>query len=138
MIRFYILSIFKETPVIKEVIANAFLIDLFLNLEIEKVVTTNSQAICILADPQWKLSNLTIMIMSLTKTRESLYWNDLTFTVDWKDSFNIGEAFNKKGLGVLFKFAMTLHKNFSKGSVAIFVAQGWGRAALRVRSTMNL
>ena len=58
--------------------------------------------------------------------------------MDWKDSFNISEAFNKKRLGVLFKFAMALHKNFSKGSVAIFVAQGWGRAGLRVRSTINL
>ena len=48
MIRFYILAIFREIPDVKEVIANAFLVDLFLNLEIEKVVTRNSQAIGIL------------------------------------------------------------------------------------------
>ena len=48
MVRFYILTIFQEISVINEVIANAFLVDVFLNLEIEKVVTTNSQAICIL------------------------------------------------------------------------------------------
>ena len=48
MIRFYILAIFREIPVVNEVIANAFLVDLFLNLEIQKIVTTNSQAICIL------------------------------------------------------------------------------------------
>ena len=58
--------------------------------------------------------------------------------MDQKDSFNIGEAFNKERLDVLFKFAITLHKFFSKGSVAIFLAQGRGRAALRVRSTINL
>ena len=67
-----------------------------------------------LADPQWKLSNLTIMIISLTKPKELLYWNDLTFTVDRKDSFNIGEAFNKERLDVLFKFEITLHKIFQK------------------------
>ena len=48
MIRFYILAIFREIPVVNEVIANAFLVDLFLNLEIQKIVKTNSQAICIL------------------------------------------------------------------------------------------
>ena len=57
--------------------------------------------------------------------------------MDQKDSFNIGEAFNKERLDVLFKFAITLHKIFSKGSVAIFLAQGRGSAALRVRSTIN-
>lgn len=67
-----------------------------------------------LADQQWKLSNLTIMIISLTQTKELLYWNDLTFTVDRKDSFNIGEALNKEKLDVLFKFAITLHKIFQK------------------------
>ena len=67
-----------------------------------------------LADRQWKLSNLTIMIISLTQTKELLYWNDLTFTVDQKDSFNIGEALNKEKLDVLFKFAITLHKIFQK------------------------
>ena len=44
---FYILAIFREIQVINEVIANAFLVDVYLNLEIEKVVTTNSQVICI-------------------------------------------------------------------------------------------
>ena len=48
MVRFYILAIFREIPVTNEVIANAFLADLFLNLEIQKVVPTNSQAIYIL------------------------------------------------------------------------------------------
>ena len=48
MIRFYILATFREIPVINEVIANAYLVELFLNLEIQKVVTTNRQAICIL------------------------------------------------------------------------------------------
>ena len=67
-----------------------------------------------LADRQWKLSNLTIMIISLTQTKELLYWNDLTFTVDRKDSLNIGEALNKEKLDVLFKFAITLHKIFQK------------------------
>ena len=47
MIFFYILTIFREIQVINEVIANAFLVDMYLNLEIEKVVTTNSQVICI-------------------------------------------------------------------------------------------
>ena len=50
----------------------------------------------------------------VNETKRIIVLKYLTFTVDRKDSFNIGEAFNKERLDVLFKFEITLHKIFQK------------------------